>query len=321
MTAQSKMPLTKPAAEKSGWSHDGLLDDLAGHLAGNPRRMVWRDMPMGPAGSQRPDVWTMFRSFTDFRPMAYEVKVSRADFMADATSAKWQGYLRYSSAVVFAMPAGLIDKRELPKGCGLMIRSDKGWRTVKGPVLQPVTIPQKVWLKLLLDGVDRLPKTIGPREASVWRLARDERRGLAKDLAALLHDTGQARDTLRWLKGRISEQSAELRQLEAETRKRQYDHKRELDQLKDRAAGRLANLLGLQSHEGFETLVEHVEGYFAARCEQLSADATVARLERVIRHLDGHLADELGRERNPTINRLEAARRMPKAGESEGESL
>ena len=44
---------------------------------------------------------------------------------------QWQSYLRYSSAVTFAVPAGLIGKADLPPGCGLIVRGPEGWRTLK----------------------------------------------------------------------------------------------------------------------------------------------------------------------------------------------
>lgn len=138
------------------WLHDALMKDLAEHLRCKTDRMVWTDMPIGPAGSPRPDVFTIFKSFTQPRPMTYEVKISKADFRSDVTAGKWQKYLRFSSGVLFACPSGLIGKADIPDGCGLIVRGADGWRVVKGPTLRSVTLPEDALLKLLIDGVDRL---------------------------------------------------------------------------------------------------------------------------------------------------------------------
>lgn len=136
------------------WGHDELMYDLADHLD-RPERMLWTDMQLGPSGSARPDVYTMAKSYAKPRPMVYEIKVSVSDFRSDVTSGKWQKYLEFSSGVYFACPAKMINKTDVPATCGLIIRSDKGWRSVKAPTLQVVDLDWFVMMKLLIDGVTR----------------------------------------------------------------------------------------------------------------------------------------------------------------------
>lgn len=138
----------------SNWSHESLLNDLADHLAGE-NRMVWRDMQLGPSGSPRPDVYTITKSYVKPCFTAYECKISREDFRSDVTSGKWQAYLRYSYSVVFAVPAGLVDKREVPEMCGLIVRHDASWRIAKKATINPVIVDQQAMLKLIIDGVTR----------------------------------------------------------------------------------------------------------------------------------------------------------------------
>jgi len=146
------------------WAHDQLAEDLAGHLVG-PRRMVWRDMQLGPHGSPRPDVYTIEKSFVRPAPTAYEVKVSVSDFRADVTAAKWHSYLDYAYSVVFACPAGLIKSDEIPAQCGLLVRHEAVWRLAKRSTPVPRAIDQAALLKLLIDGIDRE----GPRiRAKCW---------------------------------------------------------------------------------------------------------------------------------------------------------
>lgn len=135
-------------------THDALAADLAGHLR-TDRRMTWCDVQLGPSGSVRPDVYAIYKSYSNPCPTAYECKVSLPDFRSDVTSGKWQSYLRYASAVYFACEAGLISKADVPTHCGLMLLKDGRWRAAKRAVYNPVTIPEEALLKLLIDGIER----------------------------------------------------------------------------------------------------------------------------------------------------------------------
>src|SRR6266571_2431143 len=103
---------TSMPAEKQ-WTHDELAADLAGHLK-TPERMCWTDMQLGPAGSPRPDVYCIDKSFVSPFPTAYECKVSVPDFRSDVTSGKWSSYLKFAYRVFFAVPAGLVSKADVP---------------------------------------------------------------------------------------------------------------------------------------------------------------------------------------------------------------
>ncbi|KVE08380.1 hypothetical protein [Burkholderia anthina] len=139
------------------WAHDDLAKDLAAHLRGASDRLVWTDMQLGPAGSPRPDVYTVPCSFARFQPVAYECKISVADFRRDVTAGKWTSYLRFAAGVIFAAPAGLLKKEDVPAGCGLIVRGPDGWRSLKGPTLKNMeNLPRDAWIKLIIDGMARL---------------------------------------------------------------------------------------------------------------------------------------------------------------------
>lgn len=141
---------------KKRWGHDELATDLANKFRADSGLIVWENMQMGASGSQRPDVYVLQKSYTRFCPVTYECKVSVSDFRSDITAGKWQGYLAFSSAVVFAAPAGLISKDEVPNGCGLILRHDDVWRMAKKPTMQHLDdLPRHVWMKLLIDGIER----------------------------------------------------------------------------------------------------------------------------------------------------------------------
>lgn len=165
---------------KKQWGHDELAHDLAQSLRVNPGHIVWENMQMGPSGSIRPDVYLLKKRYSEFAPVTYEVKVSVSDFRSDITSGKWQGYLQFSSAVIFAVPAGLISKDDIPSGCGLIVRHDEVWRTIKRPTVQRIdTLPRASWMKLVIDGIERAVEQrdtprlrAAPRSWSVEQLLR-----------------------------------------------------------------------------------------------------------------------------------------------------
>lgn len=136
------------------WGHDELMYDLAEHLD-RPERMLWTDMQLGPMHSPRPDIFLMAKTYSNPRGIVYEIKVSVADFRSDVTTGKWQKYLDFACGVYFACPKGLITKNDVPPTCGLILRSEKGWRSAKAPVLSPVDLDWLVMMKLLIDGIER----------------------------------------------------------------------------------------------------------------------------------------------------------------------
>lgn len=171
------------------WKHDDLANDLAQHLKGaSGESMVWCDMQLGPSGSARPDVYVLKKSYSRFQPRAYEVKISRADFLSDINSGKWQKYRRFASAVSFAVPDGLVKKTEVPDGVGLIVRKEKVWRQARAPRIEVLeTLPREAWMKLLINGLDRLrPPTAElhrthVRDAAFRRALGDEIAGLVRE--------------------------------------------------------------------------------------------------------------------------------------------
>lgn len=174
--------------------------------------MVWTDMQMGTSGSARPDVYTLPKIFSRFTPLSYEIKISVADFRRDVTSGKWQKYLEFSAGVIFAVPAGLIKKEDVPIGCGLIVRHDKIWRTVKGPTLKHVpTLPRDLWMKLLIDGLDRQYKEVQPRSASLWHAQDKLRQKYGDKIASLLSDLQLAEFNLKRKIDELNNQGEEVR--------------------------------------------------------------------------------------------------------------
>lgn len=167
--------------------HDELAHSLARHLA-HECRMVWENIPAGPSGSVRPDVYTMEKSFSNPNPVTYEVKVSLSDFRADVTKAKWKAYLEFSYGVVFAVPKGLVTRKDVPNGCGLIQYNDGIWHTAKRPTMHPRILDSAFMLKLLIGGGERMspPDIIQPRKSDHWKQQEALRKKWGEDIAEKL---------------------------------------------------------------------------------------------------------------------------------------
>jgi hypothetical protein len=80
-------------------------------------------------GVVRPDVFACLPALKarNAAPAIYEVKVSRADFLADlAKQEKREAYAALAEAVYYCCPNGLIDKAEVPDGFGLICEAAEG---------------------------------------------------------------------------------------------------------------------------------------------------------------------------------------------------
>lgn len=171
------------------WGHDALANDLAQHLRSD-QRMVWTDMQLGPSGSPRPDVYTLEKSYSRPMPTAYECKISRSDLRSDTTSGKWQKYLAFAGAVIFAVPEGLCTPADIPAGCGLIVRKAAVWRHVRKATRTPVSLPMDACMKLLIDGVNRSVERHmpAPRKIETWREHETVRRKFGEAVSRAARD-------------------------------------------------------------------------------------------------------------------------------------
>lgn len=97
----------------------------------------------------RMDAWTMNRSWANPCATAYEIKVSRSDFLRDE---KWRGYLPLCNCLYFVTPRGLIKENELPSEVGLMETTSGGGRLItrKKAAYRAVPIPEKLFRYILM---------------------------------------------------------------------------------------------------------------------------------------------------------------------------
>jgi hypothetical protein len=261
------------------WDHDALAADLAGYLRGTRDRMVWTDMQMGPVGSPRPDVYSLAKSYSSFLPLAYEVKISVADFRRDVTAGKWQSYLKYAAGVIFAAPAGLLKKEDIPAGCGLLVRSDAGWRAQRGPTLRAIdNMPRDAWMKLLIDGINRQHVQLEPRAFDRWIAVEKLAKKYGKEFGQILHARDDALESLKAATEAAKRSADDLYAEERENRMRARERvDKELGEARA-AQDHLARFLGLRPGAPLWQISRAVTDLM----ERLSIDGEIQRLQTVL---------------------------------------
>jgi len=97
----------------------------------------------------RMDMWVMERSWAHPLAIAYEIKISRQDFLKDN---KWHHYLDYCNEFYFVCPRGLIDPDELPPEAGLLYVTTKGNKLYckKKAMRRIVTVPESLYKYVLM---------------------------------------------------------------------------------------------------------------------------------------------------------------------------
>lgn len=146
-----------------------------------------KDGPSQLCSHLRMDAWTMTRSWAHPCVRAYEIKVTRGDFLSDT---KWRGYLPCCNEFAFACPKGVISRDELPADVGLYyVSSNAKMMTVqRKPVYREVEIPESVWRYILMCRT----KIIGEmrdntRTVEYWRewlVQKSENRVLGHEIAS-----------------------------------------------------------------------------------------------------------------------------------------
>jgi hypothetical protein len=136
---------------------------LAGRLAAYLRdkgRITWENIELlvepEPQKKQliRPDVFSLVTTYDEKKiaPLVHEVKVSRADLLADiAKPEKRLGYSAVANAVFYVVPEGITHPGEIPEECGLLVeRADGEFVELKRPQKRRVVLPRRIFMNLVL---------------------------------------------------------------------------------------------------------------------------------------------------------------------------
>lgn len=138
---------------------------LAGRLAQwlqKQGRVTWENIEFvvevetfGQIGrkSVRPDVFSVMATLNpkNIGPIVHEVKVSRADFLADVAKPEKRGaYSKIAEAVYYVAPAGMIAPEECPEECGLLVETDGGFELLKKHKRRAVELGAKQFMNMIL---------------------------------------------------------------------------------------------------------------------------------------------------------------------------
>lgn len=138
--------------------HNTLAGRLAKHLQ-TTGRLTWENIEFkaAPGVLVRPDVYSLVATHTEKRlcPIVHEVKVSRADFLADvANQAKREGYFKIACYVVYAAPQGMIELSEVPDDCGLIVELKDGvWKQLRRGQRRSAVLTSWHYMNLVLKSL------------------------------------------------------------------------------------------------------------------------------------------------------------------------
>ncbi len=131
------------------WSSNDILDALKekyrklseGGYQNAPRWVYFSELQNYRFASRRVDFWAMACwPSENYKRIAYEIKVTRADFLNELKDPTKRDFaMEISNQFFFITPPDLIKENELPEGCGLIELSKKGNLTtrIKAPIRKP----------------------------------------------------------------------------------------------------------------------------------------------------------------------------------------
>lgn len=141
-------------------AHEQLVARVAREMQ-RAGRIVWRGLSLrARVGAESdaawamamPDVFSIRHTTVEayLEPVAHEIKVRRADLLADLRHpAKGQAYRDLSSECWYVLRAGLAEADEIPPVYGVMIaHEDSALEVLRPAPKRPITLPFGVWMAL-----------------------------------------------------------------------------------------------------------------------------------------------------------------------------
>jgi hypothetical protein len=141
-------------------AHEALVERVAREMQ-RAGRIVWRGLSLrAPPGEQAPsrdwamampDVYSIRHTTREdaVEPIAHEIKVRRADLLADLRRpAKGQAYRALSSQCWYVLAAGIAKAEDIPPDFGVMLADGGGLHVARPAPRRPLRLPLHVWMAL-----------------------------------------------------------------------------------------------------------------------------------------------------------------------------
>lgn len=148
-------------------AHEGLVERVAREMT-RAGRLAWRGLglrarvPEGDDGAwviAMPDVYSIRNTTVEayVEPIVHEVKVRRADLLADLKRpAKRAAYLQISSECWYVVKEGIARPEEIPPECGVLVADGGALEVARPAPKRPMRLPFSTWMVLAratpLDG-------------------------------------------------------------------------------------------------------------------------------------------------------------------------
>jgi hypothetical protein len=140
-------------------AHEALVERVAREMQ-RAGRIAWRGLSLrarvgsGDAAAwamAMPDVYSIRHTTVEayLEPIVHEVKVRRADLLADLRhEAKRAAYLHLSSEFWYVIREGIARADEIPRECGVLLAGDGGFEVARPARKRAMQMPFGVWMAL-----------------------------------------------------------------------------------------------------------------------------------------------------------------------------
>jgi hypothetical protein len=140
-------------------AHEALVERVAREMQ-RAGRIVWRGLSLRARIGEgetsgwavaMPDVYSIRRTTVEayLEPIVHEIKVKRADLLADLRhEAKRAAYLASSGECWYVIREGIAQPQEIPPQCGVMIASEAGLEVARAAPRRPMQMSFGLWMVL-----------------------------------------------------------------------------------------------------------------------------------------------------------------------------
>ena len=144
-------------------AHETLVERVAREMT-RSGRLAWRGLSLRARVGEgwvmaMPDVYSIRHTTVEayLEPIVHEIKVRRADLLADLRIAtKRAAYVQLSSECWYVIARGIAEPDEIPPECGVMVAGEDGLDVARPAPKRAMQVPFGLWMSLAratpLDG-------------------------------------------------------------------------------------------------------------------------------------------------------------------------